>query len=63
MSTPREVALVSLDLVCRLTRHTGQVLQPQQQATIIQLAMVASSQIKVRHIYSLIMNNNFLHSV
>merc|ERR1719233_2045415 len=46
LSTPREVAMVALDLVCKLTRDTGQPLQPQQQATIIQLAMVTSSQIK-----------------
>ena len=50
LSTPREVALVALDLVCKLTRDTGQPLQPQQQATIIQLAIVTSSQIKVRQV-------------
>ena len=53
LSTPRQVALLALDLVCRLTRHTGQTVPPQEQATMIQLAMVATSQIKVSHKFTL----------
>ena len=43
-----QAAMLALGLVCRLTRMGSQTLQPQDQAALIQLAMVATSQLKVR---------------